>query len=126
MKFNNLKKVGIALTLGGFLSISTIGASQLVYADNDSNIYGGQEVVNGMLRTGIDSGKVDGGTWVRGKSGNKVVSKYVHYKKDGHASTVNGVGTVDDGGWKPKDEWSIANKNIWTKTGINHAYYNHR
>lgn len=126
MKFNNLKRMGIALTLGGFLSISAIGASQLVFADDDSTIYGGHEEVNGMARTGMTTSKMDGGTWVRGKSGEKVVSKYVHYKKDGHASTINGVGTIDDGGWKKKDEWSIANKNTWTKKGVNHVYYNHR
>ncbi|MCR6108956.1 hypothetical protein HXA35_01165 [Bacillus sp. A301a_S52] len=77
----------------------------------------------------VESGKKAGGYWIRGKKKindeNKVYSKYKHYKKEGRASVVNGLGDTATGKWQPKDEYSVAHRK-WTFRGTNKAYYNSR
>lgn len=120
----------------GFLTLICVASAIPAFASVSPQANGGMENVdsyttvvetkdskdNGMLR--IDSSAVDGGWWRRGKNGDRNVSEYQHYTKNGHASCENGNGTFSDGGWKSPNVWSKASVG-WTVFGGNKAYYNH-
>ncbi len=118
-----LKKVVLPLSLVGMLAL----CSTSVFAEGlDISKYGkGSEIIDGRTRDGITSGSMDGGYWIRGKRGTKLISEYKHYKTKGRASVTNGIGDYNDGGWKEADTFSKASVE-WTSKGINRAYYDNK
>lgn len=83
----------VSLLAAGVLLALTASA----FAAEANNALGGSEVISTKTQAGITSGSKDGGYWIRGKSGDQLVSKYKHYKEEGHASVVNGEGDTDEG-----------------------------
>lgn len=118
----NLKKGMVSLLAVGVLLAPTASS---VFAAEANNAHGGYEVISAKTQAGITSGNKDGGYWIRGKSGNEVVSKYKHYKEEGHASVVNGEGDTDSGNWEAPGSYSYAHAD-WTSAGTNKAYYDHK
>lgn len=117
-------------TLTSFADINKVvvynGGGYVVVEENDSINE------NEFSRTGVSSGYVydssdkKAGYWIRGKKDDLVISKMKAYSPyEGRASVVNGEGDDDDGGWKPTGIYSKASA-IWTKSGINKAFYDYR
>ncbi len=75
--------------------------------------------------TRAEDGAMDGGWWYRGKNGNRLVSEYKHYTKQGHGSCRNGNGTYNSGGWKQKNVWSKSSVG-YTILGGNKVYYDNK
>lgn len=123
-----------ALTLG----IAGIGAGGVASANNGSEAVHSENVdnYNGVQKSetqdqndsGIveetKAGKKDGGFWIRGKRGNKVISDYKHYKKSGKGTAINGKGRVGSGGWKPAGTFSKGR--VGKTWSGNQSYYSHK
>lgn len=73
----------------------------------------------------VNSPAQSGGWWRYGKKGNRNISDYQHYSKEGHASCENGNGTFHSGKWVSAYSWSKSSVG-WTWLGGNKAYYNYR
>ncbi|EFF60110.1 hypothetical protein [Enterococcus faecium] len=130
-----MKKIIISTLL---ISGTAIGiVVPIANATQDSLYSGGQENVDAyttVIETKDNkndsssryaSSAVGGGWWRRGQNGNRNISEYQHYTKEGHASCENGNGTFNSGGWKAPYQWSNTSVG-WTLFGGNKAYYNFR
>lgn len=117
-----LKKGIVSLLAVGALLVPTASS---VFAAEANNAHGGSEVISAKTQAGLTSGNKAGGYWIRGKSGDQVVSKYKHYTKEGHASVINGIGDDDYGNWESPGSYSYAHAD-WTSEGTNKAYYDYR
>ena len=120
-KFKKVITSALVVAMIATMSVSAFAATEV------EKLYpGGSEIVTGTTKTGMTSGPMDGGYWIRGKRDGKVVSEYKHYTGQGHASTVNGAGYYHSGGWQPTDVFSKSNVLDWTFWGTNKVYYNFR
>ncbi|EOL49035.1 hypothetical protein [Enterococcus caccae] len=126
------KKILSFVVVLGLFSLFPLISSATVLGE--TILGGGQENVDHYTsiveskdnpRSRYASSAVGGGWWRRGKNGNRNISEYQHYSKQGHASCENGNGTFGNGGWKSSYQWSKTSVG-WTLFGGNHAYYNYR
>lgn len=129
---NKMKKIFITTLLMSGMALGLV--VPITNATPVSLHLGGEENVDGysyVVETKdsttprYDSSAVGGGWWRRGKSGDRNISEYQHYTKEGHASCENGNGTFNGGGWKAAYQWSKSSVG-WTLLGGNRAYYNYR
>lgn len=110
-----------------FFIMGMVVSGCTVFFDHASEV--SQSKSETALNKGITSGNVEGGYWIRGdkiiNKEKKVYSEYKHYKKEGHASVVNGTGNHKSGGWKKAGVYSKAYLK-WTSKGTNETYYDYR
>ncbi|PTM56819.1 lactococcin 972 family bacteriocin [Desmospora activa] len=103
------------------------GGSEVINEDHD--LVEGEVGNPDGISPDIESGKMGGGYWIRGKKWEGIAyvySSYKHYTKQGHTSVVNGHGDYKSGGWKSKDVFSTAKLPWITFNGTNKAYYNYK
>lgn len=113
--------LAIPIASSAFAAEQNSEKSEVVYENDQlraSNTYDNTNNISSFAT----SGEMDGGYWIRGKSGSNVLSNYKHYTKQGFASVTNGEGKYKDGGWKPKNVQSVATL-PWTSKGTNKANY---
>ncbi|MDP7978826.1 lactococcin 972 family bacteriocin [Bacillus sp. WLY-B-L8] len=114
--------LAIPMASSTFAAEQSSGKSEIVYENDQLKA---SKTFDESSVKGVTSGAKDGGYWIRGKKGNQVYSSYKHYTKYGRASVVNGEGDYEDGGWKPKNQYSTASL-PWTSAGTNKAYYDYK
>lgn len=119
----------------GLIGLSLIGGSTSFAATSEVSFKGTEIIgesdflkstyVEDQKLARYEDGAMDGGWWTRGKNGNRLISEYKHYTKQGRASCRNGNGTFSDGGWNPVGYWSKSSVG-YTVLGGNNVYYDYR
>lgn len=115
--------IGAQVTTLAAEEVSTDGHIGMEVVEPDSGMISSATTQQSLSRV-VDS-KYDGGWWYRGQQGNRLVSEYKHYDKQGRGSCRNGNGTFSDGGWKKKNVFSKSSVG-YTTLGGNKVYYDYK